>query len=258
MLLRIKGTLCFARSGVEAYNRDMLNSEYIRAATVAFAFAALVLSSGAAPQRIAANLNQQPFSIIAQENLLPEAFVNNYAVPLESTTASPDPLSSTSTFYTVRADLRRCASPMCGGYFVRRVNMPTTRCWSGGYMAECYVAAIDWNGQAEVDAGMAILRGNMSAKRYGHLGIFGVFRVDESWQAVSNNQPTGTFYRVRDRGLRCITHPCPTHHEAKLNSTFSLDIAGVDLIGAGLGSNNAAVVVAAMTGPDGASITGSN
>jgi len=29
---------------------------------------------------------------------------------------------SSSTFYLVRPDLRRCASPMCGGYFVRRVN----------------------------------------------------------------------------------------------------------------------------------------
>jgi hypothetical protein len=65
-------------------------------------------------------------------------------------------------------------------------------------------------------------------------------------------------YRVRDRSLRCITSPCPTHHEAKLNSTFSLNIAGVDLIGAGLGSNNAAVVLTAMTGPDAAIIAGSN
>src|SRR5882762_9259013 len=43
--------VCFSRSGVEAYNQDMLNSEYIRAAAVTSAFAALVLSSGAAPQR---------------------------------------------------------------------------------------------------------------------------------------------------------------------------------------------------------------
>jgi hypothetical protein len=236
----------------------MLKSKYIRAATVAFAFAALVFSSGAAPQRTAANRNQQPFSIIAQEDLLPEAFVNDHALPLESTVASPDPLSSTSTFYTVRADLRRCASPMCGGYFVRRVNMLTTQCADGRYMEQCYVAEIVWNGQAEVDAGKALLRGNVSAKTYARFGNLGAFRVTESWQAVGDNQPTGTFYRVRDRGLRCITYPCPTHHEAKLNSTFSLNIAGVDLSGASLGTNNAPVVQAAMTGPDAAIITGNN
>jgi hypothetical protein len=236
----------------------MLNSEYIRAATVAFAFAALVLFRGAAPQTTAAYLNQQPFSIIAQENLLPEAFGNDHGQPLESTAAAPDPLSSTSTFYTVRPDFRRCVSPMCGGYFVRRVNMPTTRCANGRYMKQCYVAEVVWNGQAEVDAGKALLRGDVSAKVYERFGNLGAFLVTESWQAVGDSQPTGTFYRVRDRGLRCITHPCPTHREAKLNSTFSLNIAGVDLSGAGVGSNNAAVVQAAMTGPDAAIITGNN
>ena len=251
-------TPLFARFGVEAYNQDMLNSKYIRAATVAFAFAALVLSSGATPQRTEANLNQQPFSIIAEENLLPEAFVNDHGLPLESTPAPPDPLSSTSTFYTVRADLRRCVSPMCGGYFVKRVNMSTARCANGRYMDQSYVAEIVWNGQAKVDAGKALLRGNVIAKTYDRFGNLGAFSVTESWQAVADSQPTGTSYLVRDRGLRCITYPCPTHHEAKLNSTFSLNIAGVDLSGASLGANNAAVVEAAMTGPDAAIITGNN
>jgi len=96
------------------------------------------------------------------------------------------------------------------------------------------------------------------AATYGRFGNLGAFRVTESWQAVGDGQPTGTFYHVRDRGLRCITYPCPTHHEAKLNSTFSLNIAGVDLSGASLGTNNAPVVEAAMTGPDAAIITGNN
>jgi hypothetical protein len=236
----------------------MPNSKYIRAATVAFAFAALVLSRAATLQRTEANLNQQPFSVIAEEDLLTEAFVNDHILPLESTPVTPDPLSTTSTFYTVRADLRRCVSPMCGGYFVKRVNLPTTRCANGRYMDQCYVAEILWNGQAEVDARKALLRGNVIAKTHDRFGNVGAFRVTESWQAVGDNQATGTFYLVRDRGVRCITHPCPTHHEAKLNSTFSLNIAGVDLSGASLGTNSAAVVEAAMTGPDAAVIAGNN
>jgi hypothetical protein len=165
---------------------------------------------------------------------------------LEANPAEPDPLASTSTFYTVRQDMRRCASPICGGYFVKRVNLPLTRCADGRYTAECYVAEIDWNGQAQVEAGLAILRGQMVAKRFDPRGMFGVLRVDESWQAVSSNLPTGLFYRVRDRGLRCITFPCPTHHEAKLNSAISQNIAGVDLSGL-----PGADVARSMTGPDG-------
>ena len=76
--------------------------------------------------------------------------------------------------------------------------------------------------------------------------------------SMGNNQPVGTFYLVRDRGIRCITFPCPTHHEAKLNSSFSRNIAGVNLERAGLGDNNAPVVNAAMTGPDGVIVTGND
>jgi hypothetical protein len=140
---------------------------------------------------------------------------------------------------------------MCGGFFVKRVNLPLTRCADGREMSECYVAEIDWNGQTQVDAGMAILRGKVSPKRYGRVGMFGVLRVDESWQAVNNIRPTGLFYRVRDRGLRCITFPCPTHHEAKLNTTFGQNIAGVDLSGV-----SGADTAQAMTGPEGVIVAG--
>src|ERR1044072_6152285 len=56
---------------------------------------------------------------------------------------------SNSTFYLLRPDLRRCASPMCGGYFVRRVNSVLTRCANGRQLSERYVARIDWRGMAE-------------------------------------------------------------------------------------------------------------
>jgi hypothetical protein len=226
----------------------MLNLRYFRLAAVMFAFAVLVLSSGATSQRTEAN--QPPLSVIASANL-PAGPLANDQDSLEANPAESDSLSSTSTFYTVREDMRRCASPMCGGYFVKRVNLPLTRCANGRFMSECYVAEIDWNGQAQVEAGPAILRGKMIAKRYAPRGVFGVLRVDESWQAINNNRPTGLFYRVRDRGLRCIASPCPTHHEAKLNTTFSQNIAGVDL-----SALNGADVARSMTGPDGVIATG--
>jgi hypothetical protein len=217
----------------------MLNLNCIRLAAVVLAFAALILSSGAKPQTAEATRRPQTKGVIAPQSLS-EPFLKN---PGE---ASPDTLDSTSTFYSVRADLRRCMSPMCGGFFVRRVNTPLTRCANGRYLAECYVAEIDWNDQAGVDSGRALLRGNVITRTYRRFGNLGALRVTESWQAVNENQPKGSFYRVRDRGLRCITFPCPTHHEAKLNSTSSQNIAGIDLGGA-----SSADVSQAMTGPDG-------
>lgn len=163
----------------------------------------------------------------------------------------PDGLASTSNFYSFRRDLRRCASPRCGGYFVKLVNQSRTRCADNRWQSECYVASIDWDGQTEPDSDRALLRGTIRRK-----GQFGELRVAEVWQAASENQPNGTFFRVRDRGIRCIAAPCATHREARLNSTVSRNIAGVDLSGAGAPDNVLSDATAAMTTTDGILVSG--
>lgn len=218
----------------------MSNFTCIRAVLLAAAFIALTLSSGATPQSMKSNLDEP-------------SVVNS--LDLESVSVSPD-LNSTSTFYSLQRDQRRCVSPLCGGYFVSRVNLSSTRCANGRFMQECYVAEIDWSGQPENDSDDMLVRGTIVAKRFGRFGNLGELRVSESWKSIGANQSVGTFYHVRDRGVRCITFPCPTHHEAKLNSSFSRNIAGVSLEGASLGENNAPVVYAAMTGPDGVIVIG--
>jgi hypothetical protein len=102
------------------------------------------------------------------------------------------------------------------------------------------------------------VRGAIVAKRFGRFGNLGELRVSESWKSIGANQPVGTFYRARDRGVRCITFPCPTHQEAKLNSNFSRNIAGVNLEGAGLSDDSIADANAAMTGPHGVIVTGND
>jgi hypothetical protein len=172
--------------------------------------------------------------------------------------AMPDPISSTSTYYSVRPDLRKCASPRCGGYFVKRANQLFTRCANGRLATECYVAEIDWADQPQVGIPGALLRGNVVPKFYPGFGNLGAFRVSESWQAASDNQPTGTYYRVKDRGVRCITHPCLTHHEAKLNSIVQANIAGIDLNSAGAKEDLVGEASRAMTEPDGILVVGSH
>jgi hypothetical protein len=218
----------------------MLNFKYLRAALVAAVFIALTLSSGASSHLVKGDLDEA-------------SVVNDDAA--ESVSGLPETLSAGSTFYRVRNDLRRCASPLCGGYFVARVNASSTRCADGRFSRECYVAEIDWNGQEEPEPARLLLRGNIVAKRYERFGNLGELRVSETWKSLGANEPAGTFYLVRDRGVRCIAFPCPTHSEAKLNSSISRNIAGVNLEAVGLGEN-ASVVNAAMTGPDGVIITG--
>ena len=181
----------------------------------------------------------------------PAAVNKHLELPTVLETAAPDSLASTSSFYSFRRDLRRCASPRCGGYFVKLVNQTRTRCADNRYQSECYVAGIDWRGQTEPDSDRGLLRGTIRRK-----GQFGELRVSEVWNAASANQPGRMFYRVRDRGLRCIAAPCATHHEATLNSTASRNIAGVDLSGAGAPENLLGEATTAMTSSDGILVSG--
>jgi hypothetical protein len=178
------------------------------------------------------------------------------ALTVAATVASaPDSLASTSSFYSFRQDPRKCASPRCGGYFVKLVNERRTRCANKRFASECYVASIDWNGQAEPNDNRALLRGTMRTQGDRN-GQYGVFSVSEVWQAASANEPTGMFFRVRDRGVRCIAAPCATHHEARLNSIISREIAGVDLSGAGAAENLLSQATQAMTSKDGIIVSG--
>ena len=180
------------------------------------------------------------------------------AVPAVQTAApAPDPVSTTSTFYSIRRDLRRCASPMCGGYFIKLVNQSRTRCANGRSMSECYVATIEWNRQPEPDNDGALVRGKLIS-RGDRRGRYGVLDAREVWLPASGNQASGTFFRVRDRGIRCIAAPCETHHEAKLNTSVSRNVAGVDLAGANASENAVSEALTAMTGPDGMLVSGSH
>jgi len=179
--------------------------------------------------------------------------VNTAAPEVDSLTV--DSLAGTSSFYTIRRDLRRCASPMCGGYFIKLANQARTRCANGRSMPQCYVASIEWNGLAEPQNNNALVRGSLST-RGNRNGKYGVLKAREVWLAASDSQPSGTFFRVRDRGIRCIAAPCETHHEAKLNTSVSRNIAGIDLSGAGAPENAVSDANTAMTSPDGILVAG--
>ena len=142
--------------------------------------------------------------------------------------SKPRDVASNSTFYIARPDMRKCASPLCGGYFIRRVNNSLTRCANGRYLSECYVTSIDWNGMTEVEISRALLRGTILTKGNRN-GRYGVLKVSQVWLAPDDHKPAGDFYRVRDLGIRCIAAPCLSHLEGKLNTTLERKIAGVAL-----------------------------
>ena len=175
--------------------------------------------------------------------------------PASSAPAEPPP--DRSAYFTIRKDVRRCAAPMCGGYFVRRANNQRMKCSNRRDALDCYVAEIDWNGNTKVEPNRALLRGEIVGGVKSRAGKFDRLRVLESWQGAGKNV-TSEFYRVRDLRINCITHPCMTHHEARLNSTFERDIAGVDLNKAGAPDAIIQEAVQAMRSQEGILVSGSH
>jgi hypothetical protein len=181
-----------------------------------------------------------------------------------------DRTSGASSYFLIRPDLRRCASPMCGGSFVERVNFKTTTCVDGSSAAECYVAAVDYS-KAKLDdndmsaiAGRPIIVKASIVKTKYPSGTFGNLAVSEVWVAAvgtassSYAAVSGTVYRVKDTGVRCFAYPCPTDHETKLNGTTSRDIAGVDLTGVGATDDQIADAYTDLTTSNGLFVDGTN
>ncbi len=87
------------------------------------------------------------------------------------------------------------------------------------------------------------------------------FQVSELWVAqLDNGTLDGTFVMVRDRGIRCITAPCPVFAETRVNSTRASNIEGLDWSDEQMADATTAAVADAVyeaeTQPDGAIVNG--
>jgi hypothetical protein len=153
---------------------------------------------------------------------------------------------TTSTYFiATRPDVRLCAWPGCGGNFVKRVNMKTTKCADGKSRADCHAVELDLGGiglsdgqvaevQEAFDAGRALVRGKLVSHE-SEVGPVATLVGTEAWIAQAEAQPSGTFYRVALSGIKCVTWPCPSWTEQKLNASKKAKLAGVDLGASGAG-----------------------
>ncbi len=161
----------------------------------------------------------------------------------EEVAASEDAITgapSNAGYYVVtRHDNRKCVSPLCGGYFVKRVNQATTLCADGTKQAECYVAALTFNGMGlspreADDFRTALESGQALVKARSYKSVFngttlGTLKASEGWVAATGSAADGTFYRVADNGIRCITAPCPSTTAYALNVGDDHNVINVNL-----------------------------
>jgi hypothetical protein len=138
-------------------------------------------------------------------------------------TESTGVTASSDIYFTARPDYRRCVSPLCGGYFVKAVNKKLTVCADGSIRPECYVASIEY-GKNPVSAGGSFsnntplfLIGEIEPRIFPHFGNLGIFRAKLVARSATENTATATFYGVTNNGIVCITDPCFSYDQQKLN-----------------------------------------
>jgi hypothetical protein len=159
-----------------------------------------------------------------------------------SLTPSDEQSADTSSYLRLRRDVRRCAAPLCGGFFVARVNRLTTVCADGSRAAECYVGDLDFSAlglgaesasRVEASPESVLLRGDI-VSRTSELGDVGRLLVTEAWEGHAGITPQGAFLRANDSGVVCVTSPCPSFSVELLNSRLpAISVAEVDVWGVG-------------------------
>ncbi|MEO8699808.1 MAG: DUF6748 domain-containing protein [Kofleriaceae bacterium] len=156
------------------------------------------------------------------------------------------------TFFEISQDFRKCSAPMCGGFFLDRLNRTTTTCHDGSTSAQCYTPELDLTesglseaarttlvdaaNRSAIDAGVhALVRGRFGKTNstIDHKAL-GRFIVTEIWVSQSDSVASGVFARVVDNGIRCITTPCPSTTEKGLNTSRSANISDIDFSESGL------------------------
>jgi hypothetical protein len=154
-----------------------------------------------------------------------------------------------SYYYSVtHVDMRKCAAPMCGGYFVKQVNQNKTLCADGVWRNECHVFQLDtkplaWSESQTSDyfnqvfgQQKGIVRGNFAhALDANFSSAVDTLTITEAWQNQSKKPSNALLYKIKDTGIVCVKAPCLSTVKQTLNAwdikdslveNVSLDDAG--------------------------------
>lgn len=182
--------------------------------------------------------------------------------------------TSATDYYAISSDLRRCASPTCGGWFLKQLNQSTTTCHDGSTADQCYTPVLDWsNANMPEPQQSELLDAARTSATSGHVyaivrGTFaptnsttpqpqlGRFIVAEAWVAEGDGAAQGTFVHVKDNGVRCFVAPCPNLTETTLNTSQVTNIAEVDFAPSGMSDAEVAHCTQSMYGSSGLLVAG--
>lgn len=152
-----------------------------------------------------------------------------------SSSAARTPPNGTAMFL-VQHDKRLCPSPDCGGYWAELANGVRTRCGNVRPARGCYVArTVDRYGRPytrDIPEG-ALVRGAIElGLRLGD-HVLDRLRVWAVYAPAGTATVEGGYYRVVDRGIRCIRAPCFSYNAGAVNASSRVSVSEVDVQAAG-------------------------
>jgi hypothetical protein len=150
-------------------------------------------------------------------------------------TAPASGRSRAPTLFEVRRDARRCASPRCGGFWYKPLNVRNDRCDDGTRPQDgaCYASELDGAAVppvASFEAGRVLLEGDVrpSATFRGYVTLVARAAYESATADLPGSQSRGAYYRLEDNGIRCIVAPCPSINATTVNTTGRTRLTGVD------------------------------
>lgn len=142
--------------------------------------------------------------------------------------------TSKGTYYLVRQDFRKCAAPLCGGYFLDSVNKRKTVCADGNKMPECYVAQLargDSISEPAVPSNRALVQGTILPMVFPNLGNLGKLDIHTGFKAFGNPSAKAKkekFALLKFNGIVCLTNPCFNIDALVLNRSKKRTLSEVD------------------------------
>ncbi|MBL8914434.1 MAG: hypothetical protein JNM17_27255 [Archangium sp.] len=129
--------------------------------------------------------------------------------------------TSSRTYVVARRDYRKCAFPMCSGWFIHDVNRAELR--------EVYVPRFDFSASnLHTDEQQQLVKSapDNEVVLYGKLGVlkngYRDFMVTTAWRGmpgVKFTEGSDTFFRVAQVNIQCFAAPCATMQTTRLHST---------------------------------------
>ena len=160
-------------------------------------------------------------------------------------------------YFRVRPDVRRCAPPLCGGYFIEPVNRRAMRCSDGKRRTACYVHTIEWSAvgpsvglSSSLHGQLPIVRGWLEETDFDRTSLtLGVLIATELWDPIAGKERARHVVRLSDSGRRCKYGPCPSLVVEPLNRRKVRKVHQADLGRVGLDAAQLAAAQAQLRTP---------